>query len=90
MIPIMFKQGDRVECVDIPEGCRTLVVGKVYTVRFPPQDKGGFLYLEEERVGGWYPYRFKFCGHTIVRGKCKRMFRLRENEGSWEEVGGET
>ncbi len=71
-----YKCGDRVVCIDVPEGCRALEVGKVYTVRF--QDKDAFLYLEEERIGGWYPYRFKPYNISFrERIECKRMFRLR-------------
>ncbi len=69
-----YKCGDRVVCVDVPEGCRVLEVGKVYTVNFYD---GAFIYLAEERIGGWYPHRFKPYNLTIrERIEHKRMFRL--------------
>jgi len=70
-----FKRGDRVLCVDPPEGHKTLVAGKVYTIAF--QDKDDYVYLEELGRGGWWSNRFQLSNPVVTRnGEHKRMFRL--------------
>ncbi len=74
-----FKPGDKVVCIDIPEGSTRLKLGKVYTVRkidMYNNSLSEFVYLEKDTIGGWYPGRFRLL-HSNYWKIHKRMFRLR-------------
>jgi hypothetical protein len=74
-----FKKGDKVLCVDPPEGHRTLIAGEVYTVTLQEED---YVYLDELGRGGWWAKRFQLSQPvpTARNGReHKRMFRLENN-----------
>ena len=58
-----FKNGDKVLCVNPPEGHKTLVVGKVYTVT--SHDPDDYVYLEELGRGGWWATRFQLLRNFV-------------------------